>query len=74
MFLVPDHDPRAAAPRDVRERLRDYPFRIEVASRFRSAAEVRAAVKDFTDGKVDVLIGTPQAALSRRSARRTWAS
>ena len=40
------------------ERMRDYPFRIEMASRFRSAAEVRAAVKDFADGKVDILIGT----------------
>ena len=40
------------------ERLRDYPFTIEHVSRFRSAAEQRAAVKRFAEGKVDILIGT----------------
>jgi len=40
------------------ERLRDYPFRIELLSRFRSAADTRAVVKDFAAGKVDILIGT----------------
>ena len=40
------------------ERLRDYPFRIELLSRFRSAADTRTVVKDFAAGKVDVLIGT----------------
>src|SRR5947209_8769361 len=40
------------------ERLRDFPFRIEMASRFRSDAEVRSAVADFQNGKVDIMIGT----------------
>ena len=40
------------------ERLRDYPFTIEVASRFRTAAEMSAAVKGFAAGRVDILIGT----------------
>ena len=40
------------------ERLRDYPFRIEMASRFRSTKEVNAALRDFTEGRVDILIGT----------------
>src|SRR3954470_5225370 len=40
------------------ERLKDYPFIIEHVSRFRSAAEQRAAVERFTEGKVDILIGT----------------
>ncbi len=40
------------------ERLRDYPFRIEMASRFRSSKEVNAALRDFGEGKVDILIGT----------------
>ncbi|HEX6023137.1 MAG TPA: transcription-repair coupling factor, partial [Solirubrobacter sp.] len=40
------------------ERLRDQPFVIEHVSRFRSAAEQRDAVKRFTEGKVDILIGT----------------
>jgi transcription-repair coupling factor (superfamily II helicase) len=40
------------------ERLRDYPFTIEHVSRFRSPAEQREAVKRFSEGKVDILIGT----------------
>src|SRR4051794_14183030 len=40
------------------ERLKDYPFVIEHVSRFRSAADQRAAVQRFTEGKVDILIGT----------------
>ena len=40
------------------ERLRDYPFKIEVASRFRSAKEVNAALKGYGDGSVDIMIGT----------------
>jgi transcription-repair coupling factor (superfamily II helicase) len=40
------------------ERLRDYPFRIELLSRFRSPKEQRAVIRDFAEGKVDILIGT----------------
>jgi len=40
------------------ERLRDYPFTIEHVSRFRPVAEQREAVKRFSEGKVDILIGT----------------
>ena len=40
------------------ERLADYPFRIELLSRFRSAAEQRAVIRDFAEGKVDILVGT----------------
>jgi transcription-repair coupling factor (superfamily II helicase) len=40
------------------ERLKDYPFTIEHVSRFRPAAEQRAAIKAFSEGKVDILIGT----------------
>jgi transcription-repair coupling factor (superfamily II helicase) len=40
------------------ERLKDYPVTIEHVSRFRPAAEQRAAVKRFSEGKVDILIGT----------------
>ena len=50
------------------ERLRDYPFTIEQVSRFRPAAEQRAAVKRFAEGKVDILIGTHRV-LSPRRAR-----
>jgi transcription-repair coupling factor (superfamily II helicase) len=40
------------------ERLRDYPLRVELLSRFRSPKEQRAVVRDFAAGKVDILIGT----------------
>jgi transcription-repair coupling factor (superfamily II helicase) len=40
------------------ERLADYPMTIEHVSRFRSAAEQKAAIKGFADGRVDILIGT----------------
>ncbi len=41
-----------------RERLADLPFRVEGVSRLRPPAEVKAVLKDFQEGKVDVLIGT----------------
>jgi transcription-repair coupling factor (superfamily II helicase) len=41
-----------------RERLAELPFRVEGVSRLRPAAEVKAVLKDFEAGKVDVLIGT----------------
>jgi transcription-repair coupling factor (superfamily II helicase) len=40
------------------ERLADYPFTIEHVSRFRSAAEQKAAIKGFAEGRIDILIGT----------------
>ncbi len=40
------------------ERLKDYPFTVEHVSRFRSAAEQRAAITAFNEGRVDILIGT----------------
>jgi transcription-repair coupling factor (superfamily II helicase) len=47
-----------------RERYRDLPIRVEMISRFRKPAEVKAVLRDFAEGKVDVLIGTHRA-LSR---------
>jgi transcription-repair coupling factor (superfamily II helicase) len=41
-----------------RERYRDFPVRVEMVSRFRKAADAKAVLRDFADGKVDVLIGT----------------
>ena len=40
------------------ERLADYPFTLEHASRFRTAAEQKLAIKAFADGRADILIGT----------------
>ena len=41
-----------------RERFAEFPVKVEMISRFRSAKEQRHIVKEFPEGKVDVLIGT----------------
>jgi transcription-repair coupling factor (superfamily II helicase) len=58
MFLVPTTVLAQQHFGTFSERLSDYPFRIEVASRFQSAAETRAVLKDFEAGTVDILVGT----------------
>src|SRR5215212_2319689 len=58
MFLVPTTVLAQQHFGTFTERLRDFPLRIEVASRFQSTKQVNAAVKDFQEGKVDILIGT----------------
>ncbi|MEH3054459.1 MAG: transcription-repair coupling factor [Patulibacter minatonensis] len=40
------------------ERMRDYPFSVDLVSRFRTTAEQNAAIDGFASGKVDILIGT----------------
>src|SRR3954471_9857614 len=40
------------------ERLKDYPFTIEHASRFRTPAQQKEAIAKFNDGTADILIGT----------------
>jgi len=39
-------------------RFRDFPVRVEMVSRLRSAAEQRRILKDFSEGRIDILIGT----------------
>src|SRR5215208_3402546 len=41
-----------------RERFRDFPVRVEMVSRFRKPSEVKQTLRDFAEGKVDVLVGT----------------
>ena len=41
-----------------RERLADLPFKVDGVSRLRKPAEVKQIIKDYSEGKVDVLIGT----------------
>ena len=40
------------------ERLRDFPYEIEMVSRLRKPAETKAALKAFEAGSLDILIGT----------------
>ncbi|HZQ81006.1 MAG TPA: transcription-repair coupling factor, partial [Gaiellaceae bacterium] len=41
-----------------RGRYRDFPVRVEMVSRFRKPAEVKKVLAEFSEGKVDILIGT----------------
>jgi len=40
------------------DRFADWPFKVEVLSRFRSSKETKAVIQQLHEGKVDVLIGT----------------
>ncbi len=44
--------------RTFRERMSDYPIRIDLMNRFRSAAEIRHTLAGLADGSVDIVIGT----------------
>lgn len=44
--------------RTFRERLADYPVRVEVLSRFRTPKETAAALRGLARGEIDVVIGT----------------
>ncbi|MGA0846783.1 MAG: helicase-related protein, partial [Luteolibacter sp.] len=44
--------------RNFRERMSDYPIRIELLNRYRSSAEIRETIAGLADGSVDVVIGT----------------
>jgi len=41
-----------------RSRYRDFPVRVEMVSRFRRPAETKRVLKEFAEGKVEVLVGT----------------
>ncbi|MBP6625917.1 MAG: transcription-repair coupling factor [Arenimonas sp.] len=44
--------------RNFRDRYADWPIRVEVLSRFKSAKEIKAALEQLADGKIDVIVGT----------------
>ena len=56
--LVPTTVLAAQHARTFMRRLRSYPVRIEVLSRFRTAAELKVAVAEIAAGKIDIVIGT----------------
>jgi transcription-repair coupling factor (superfamily II helicase) len=41
-----------------RERYRDFPVRVEMVSRFRKPGDVKRVLAEYSEGKVEVLIGT----------------
>jgi transcription-repair coupling factor (superfamily II helicase) len=44
--------------RTFRERMSDYPIRIDLLNRFRTAGQVRETIRGLADGSVDIVIGT----------------
>ncbi|GAA5127091.1 transcription-repair coupling factor [Luteolibacter yonseiensis] len=44
--------------RTFRERMSDYPVRIDLLNRFRTAAEIRDTIAGLENGRVDIVIGT----------------
>ena len=40
------------------QRMKDYPVRVDLLCRFRTAAQIRQTVKDLASGMVDIVIGT----------------
>ena len=43
------------------QRMKDFPVRVELMSRFRTAAEIKKTIKDLEKGMVDIVIGTHRA-------------
>ncbi|MDX2003071.1 MAG: transcription-repair coupling factor [Chitinophagales bacterium] len=41
-----------------KNRLKDFPMRVEFLNRIKSAAEKKAILKDLKEGKIDILVGT----------------
>ncbi|WP_205760953.1 transcription-repair coupling factor [Luteolibacter luteus] len=44
--------------RTFRERMSDYPIRVDLLNRFRTPAQVRDTIQGLADGSVDIVIGT----------------
>src|SRR5690554_1432134 len=44
--------------RSFKERLKDFPVRVDYVNRFKSTKQVNETLKDLEDGKIDILIGT----------------
>ncbi|NNF03022.1 MAG: DEAD/DEAH box helicase, partial [Rhodothermales bacterium] len=44
--------------RTIRERLKNYPVRIDMLSRFRSSAQIRESLEGLKAGQVDIVVGT----------------
>ena len=58
VFLAPTTVLAQQHFRTLRERMSEYPVRIELLSRYRSASDQRGVVKGLADGSVDLVVGT----------------
>lgn len=57
-FLAPTTVLAQQHARTLRERMSEYPVKIELLSRYRTAAEQREVVRGLADGSVDLVVGT----------------
>lgn len=51
--------------RSFKERLKDFPCRVDYINRFKSAKQITETLKDLKEGKIDILIGTHAIASDR---------
>ena len=58
VFLAPTTVLAQQHARTLKERMSEYPVKIELLSRYRTAAEQRQVVKGLADGSVDLVVGT----------------
>jgi transcription-repair coupling factor (superfamily II helicase) len=58
VFLAPTTVLAQQHARTLRERMSEYPVKIELLSRYRTASEQRQVVKGLADGSVDLVVGT----------------
>ena len=58
VFLAPTTVLAQQHVRTLRERMSEYPVKIELLSRYRTAVEQREVVKGLADGSVDLVVGT----------------
>lgn len=57
-ILVPTTVLAEQHERTFKQRMADYPFRVESISRFKTAADQKRVIKDVKEGRVDIVIGT----------------
>jgi transcription-repair coupling factor (superfamily II helicase) len=58
MMLVPTTILADQHFRTFSERFKNFPVMVDVISRFRSSSQQKKIIEDFTDGRIDMLIGT----------------
>ena len=58
VFLAPTTVLAQQHARTLRERMSEYPVKVELLSRYRTASEQREIVKGLADGSVDLVVGT----------------
>ncbi|MEO0446723.1 MAG: DEAD/DEAH box helicase, partial [Verrucomicrobiota bacterium] len=57
-FLVPTTVLAQQHYQNLRERMSDYPIKIDLLSRYRSPAQQRETIKNILNGEVDIVVGT----------------